>query len=188
MANYQKHEGKNITDGNNVVILYGMIEPTNPFYSKADYDHCLVYKMGSVSPAYETTMLQYVRSVEGQNARDVGDVLNKYTLSSEYPVSILQYLRNMGKLQLVPVDEIMIVLNSTTAFPLRNWVELEKGKREQTVENQPVVKNFEPTSQEMEVTIDNVDSIQDVQELEAILSVKEEEVRKLKEKLEKMKK
>lgn len=181
MANYQKHEGKNITDGNNVVILYGMIEPTNPFYSKADYDHCLVYKMGSVSPAYETTMLQYVRSVEGQNARDVGDVLNKYTLSSEYPVSILQYLHNMGKLQLVPVDEIMIVLNSTTAFPLRNWVELEKGKKEQpTVAAEPV--------RELEVTLDSVDSITDIDELEAVLSVKEEEVRKLKAKLEQLKK
>ena len=181
MANYQKHEGKNITDGNNVVILYGMIEPTNPFYSKADYDHCLVYKMGSVSPAYETTMLQYVRSVEGQNARDVGDVLNKYTLSSEYPVSILQYLHNMGKLQLVPVDEIMIVLNSTTAFPLRNWVELEKSKKEQpAVAAEPV--------RELEVTLDSVDSITDIDELEAVLSVKEEEVRKLKAKLEQLKK
>ena len=175
MANYQKHEGKNITDGNGVVILYGMIEATNPFYSKADYDHCLVYKMGSVSPAYETTMLQYVRSVEGQNAKNVGDVLNKYTLSAEYPVSILQFLKNMGKVQLVPVDEIMIVMNSTTAFPLRNWVDLE-------------LKNKEATENAPSVDIVDVDSVEDVEELETILAVKEEEVRKIKEKLKSLKK
>ena len=179
MANYQKHEGKNITDGNGVIILYGMIEPTNPFYSKADYDHCLVYKMGSVSPAYETTMLQYVRSVEGQNARDVGDVLNKYTLSAEYPVSILQFLKNVGKLQLVPVDEIMIVLNSTTAFPLRNWVDLELQKKKTDEISDTVAPS---------VDVVDVEAIEDVEELETILAVKEEEVRKIKEKLESLKK
>lgn len=183
MANYAKHEGKNISDGNGVIILYSMIEPTNPFYDKTDYEHCLVYKMGSISPAYETTMLQYVRSVEGQNAKNVGDVLNKYTLSSEFPVSILQYLKNMGKLHLVPVEEIMVVLNSSMAFPLKNLVEIERQKKENELNGSVSASVDSPA---MEVI--DPEQISDIDELETILAVKQEEVNKIKERIEQLKK
>lgn len=198
MPNYSKHEGKLTTDGNGVVILYGMIESTNPLATSEDYDHCFVYVLGSTSPAFETPLLQYVRSKEGQNARDVGDVLNKYTLGNESR-SILQTLRATDKIKKVSVDQVMIVLNSSMAFPLRNWVELNRPKKSNEIDSNKSepsdnvddsVFNQSFDAEEISNKSDNNSEeaiIESKEELKQMIEMLTEELKKAQEKYDRLK-
>lgn len=201
MPNYAKHEGKLTSDGNGVVILYGMIEAKNPLANGEDYDNCLVYVMGSTPPAFETPLLQYVRSTEGQNARDVGDVLNKYTLGNDSR-SILQTLRATNKIKKVPVDQVMVVLNSTLAFPLRNWVEINRPRNTENVVinepskvEQPSTVDINAFNEQLDVEDENKHSDTDEvsneiteskEELKEMIDLMEEELKRLKEKYNKV--
>lgn len=194
MPNYAKHEGKLTTNGAGVIILYGMIEKTNPLSTQEDYDNCLVYELGSTSPTFEAPMLQHVRSIEGQNARDVGDVLNKYTLGGNQSQSILQTLRATGKIKKVPVDIVNIVLNSSMAFPLRSWVEVNRPKTSipasETTEKpvEEVVENTADTS--VEEALDSFDKSEEESmsrdELEQIIASLREELAKMEDRLAKL--
>ena len=194
MPNYAKHEGKLTTNVAGVIILYGMIEKTNPLSTQEDYDNCLVYELGSTSPTFEAPMLQHVRSIEGQNARDVGDVLNKYTLGGNQSQSILQTLRATGKIKKVPVDIVNIVLNSSMAFPLRSWVEVNRPKSSipasETTEKpvEEVVENTADTS--VEEALDSFEKSEEEsmsrEELEQIIASLKEELAKMEDRLAKL--
>lgn len=175
-----KHEGKMTTDGNGVVVLYSKIDEGNPLTSHVDYNTALIYKMGSVSPAIEQVILDKVRSAEGQGSVNVGDVLNKYALNPEHPISILQFLESQKKIHRVPTREVLLILNSQLSLGLDVLVRNQLKEKGVDVDEPLTTMGSVEPSVVQTVDIDDVSTITDINELEALLSVKEEEIRNIK--------
>jgi hypothetical protein len=115
MAEMMKHIGQLENTGKNVVVVF-MALPE-------DDDHALVVDTDALPDQYNEALRRIVESVEGQQAKDLADVLGRRPSPDGSGMTMLQKLHASQRLMKVPVDLVHMTPARGMKFPLRQILE-----------------------------------------------------------------
>jgi hypothetical protein len=110
MMKPKRHVGKIASTDQRCVVAYMQIPSRE--------DHALVIPTDSLPPRYEQAVMDIVESNEGQADETLANVLGRRIM--ENGKSVLQSLHELGKLQAVPVSNILMLPQPNMPFPLEH--------------------------------------------------------------------
>lgn len=133
MANFEgmiKHTGIVTNTGKNVVVVFMQL-PGDP-------NNCLVIDTDSLPDMFNHSVRKVVESVEGQQSKNLGDVLARTMSPDGSNTTLLHKFHNAGKLQKVSVDLVSMTPKRGVNWPLRDILNsmknVEIGKETQAAD------------------------------------------------------
>jgi hypothetical protein len=111
MADMLKHIGQLENTGKNVVVVFMSLPQ--------DEDHALVVDTDALPDQYNEAIRRIVESVEGQEAKDLADILGRRPSPDGSGMTMLQKLHASQRLMKVPVDLVHMTPRRGMKFPLR---------------------------------------------------------------------
>ena len=115
MADMMKHIGQLENTGKNVVVVFMSLPE--------DGDNALVVDTDALPDQYNEALRRIVESVEGQQAKDLADVLGRRPSPDGSGMTMLQKLHASQRLMKVPVDLVHMTPARGMKFPLRQILE-----------------------------------------------------------------
>jgi hypothetical protein len=115
MAEMMKHIGQLENTGKNVVVVFMSLPE--------DGDNALVVDTDALPDQYNEALRRIVESVEGQQAKDLADVLGRRPSPDGSGMTMLQKLHASQRLMKVPVDLVHMTPARGMKFPLRQILE-----------------------------------------------------------------
>ena len=106
-----KHVGQLLNTGKNVVVVYMQL-PNDP-------DHAVVIDTDSLPDSYNEVLRRVVESEDGQNSTSISEILARRMSPDGSQLTLLQKFHEAGKLQRVPVDNIVMTPKRGIQWPLR---------------------------------------------------------------------
>jgi hypothetical protein len=113
MSDFQgmtKHVGVLNNTGKNVVVVF-MRLPNDP-------NHALVVDTDALPDQYNESLRKIVESVEGQQAKDLADVIGRRMSPDGSNLTLLEKFHNAGRLEKVPVNLITMTPRKGLRWPL----------------------------------------------------------------------
>lgn len=114
MSGLKRHVGQIKNTGQRCVVVFMQL-PERP-------DHALVIPTDSLPDRVEHAVMQILESPEGQANPCLAHVMNA-RLMPEMGRSVLRYLHETGRLQAVPIDNMVMLPMPNMPFPLRKIIE-----------------------------------------------------------------
>jgi hypothetical protein len=111
MANLLKHIGQLENTGKQVVVVF-MSLPN-------DEENALVVDTDALPDQYNEALRKIVESVEGQQSKDLGEILGRRPAPDGSSLTMLQKLHAAQRLMKVPVDLVHMTPARGMKFPLR---------------------------------------------------------------------
>lgn len=118
MAEMLKHIGQLSNTGKNVVVVFMSLPQ--------DVDNALVIDTDALPDQYNEAIRRIVESVEGQEAKDLADILGRRPSPDGSGMTMLQKLHASQRLMKVPVDLVHMTPKRGMAFPLRQIIDAMK--------------------------------------------------------------
>jgi hypothetical protein len=118
MAEMMKHIGQMENTGKQVVVVF-MSLPN-------DDEHALVIDTDALPDQYNEALRKIVESVEGQQSKDLGELLGRRPAPDGTGATMLQKLHAAQRLDKVPVDLVHMTPARGMKFPLRQILEAMK--------------------------------------------------------------
>lgn len=118
MVQMLKHVGQLENTGKNVVVVF-MSLPN-------DENNALVIDTDALPDQYNEALRRIVESTEGQEARDLADILGRRPSPDGSNLTMLQKLHEGQRLMKVPVDLVAMTPRRDMKFPLRQVLEAMK--------------------------------------------------------------
>ena len=115
MAEMLKHIGQLSNTGKNVVVVFMSLPQ--------DVDNALVVDTDALPDQYNEALRRIVESVEGQEAKDLADILGRRPSPDGSGMTMLQKLHASQRLMKVPVDLVHMTPKRGMKFPLRQILE-----------------------------------------------------------------
>lgn len=106
-----KHTGVLANTGKNVVVVF-MSLPDDP-------NHALVVDTDALPDSFNEALRKVVDSVDGQQAKNLADVLARRMSPDGSNMTLLQKFHAAGRLQKVPVDNVNMTPRRGVSWPLR---------------------------------------------------------------------
>lgn len=113
MSDFQgmtKHVGVLNNTGKNVVVVF-MRLPNDP-------NHALVVDTDALPDQYNESLRKIVESVEGQQAKDLADVIGRRMSPDGSNLTLLEKFHNAGRLEKVPVNLVTMTPRKGIRWPL----------------------------------------------------------------------
>ena len=124
MAEMLKHIGMLENTGKNVVVVF-MSLPN-------DEENALVIDTDALPDQYNEALRRIVESVEGQQAKDLADILGRRPSPDGSSQTMLQKLHVSQRLMKVPVDIVHMTPRRGMKFPLRSILDQMKKNDSET--------------------------------------------------------
>jgi len=124
MAEMMRHTGILNNTGKNVVVAF-MSLPQDP-------DHALVIDTDALPDQFNESLRKIVESVDGQNAKDLADVLARRMSPDGSNTTLLQKFHESGRLQRVPVSLVTMTPRKGLNWPLQQVLEAMKEEEKTT--------------------------------------------------------
>lgn len=124
MADMLKHIGQLENTGKNVVVVFMSLP--------GDEDNALVIDTDALPDQYNEALRRIVESVEGQQSKDLADILGRRPAPDGSGQTMLQKLHLSQRLMKVPVDLVAMTPRRDMKFPLRQIIENMKQVDAQT--------------------------------------------------------
>lgn len=118
MADMLKHIGQLENTGKNVVVVFMSLP--------GDEDNALVVDTDALPDQYNEALRRIVESVEGQQSKDLADILGRRPAPDGSGQTMLQKLHLSQRLMKVPVDLVAMTPRRDMKFPLRQILETMK--------------------------------------------------------------
>jgi len=118
MAEMMKHIGQMENTGKQVVVVF-MSLPN-------DEDNALVIDTDALPDQYNEALRKIVESVEGQQSKDLGELLGRRPAPDGTGTTMLQKLHGAQRLMKVPVDLVHMTPARGMKFPLRQILDAMK--------------------------------------------------------------
>ncbi len=118
MAEMLKHIGMLENTGKNVVVVFMSLPQ--------DEDNALVIDTDALPDQYNEALRRIVESIEGQQAKDLGDILGRRPSPDGSGQTMLQKLHVSQRLMKVPVDLVHMTPRRGMKFPLRQILDTMK--------------------------------------------------------------
>lgn len=115
MAEMMKHIGQMENTGKAVVVVFMSLP--------GDEDNALVIDTDALPDQYNEALRRIVESVEGQQSKDLADLLGRRPAPDGSSLTMLQKLHASQRLMKVPVDLIHMTPARGMKFPLRQILE-----------------------------------------------------------------
>lgn len=112
MAEMMKHTGILTNTGKNVVVVFMSLP--------GDADHALVIDTDALPDQFNDSLRRVVESTDGQNAKDLAEVLARKASPDGSNMSLLEKFHHAGRLQKVTVDNVTMVPRKGINWPLRD--------------------------------------------------------------------
>ena len=109
-----KHVGQLSNTGKNVVVVFMQLPD--------DENHALVIDTDALPDSYNESLRRVLESDEGQNSRQLADILARRMSPDGSNLSLLQKFHEAGRLQKVPVDLVNMTPRRGVIWPLRDVV------------------------------------------------------------------
>lgn len=113
MSDFQgmtKHVGVLNNTGKNVVVVF-MRLPNDP-------NHALVVDTDALPDQYNESLRKIVESVEGQQSKDLADVIGRRMSPDGSNLTLLEKFHNAGRLEKVPVNLVTMTPRKGVRWPL----------------------------------------------------------------------
>lgn len=123
MAQMLKHIGQLENTGKNVVVVFMSLP--------GDDDHALVIDTDALPDQYNEALRRIVESTEGQEAKDLADILGRRPSPDGSNLTMLQKLHEGQRLMKVPVDLVAMTPRRDMKFPLRQIIQAMKQAESQ---------------------------------------------------------
>lgn len=107
-----KHVGVLNNTGKNVVIVYMSLP--------GDENHALVVDVDALPDSYNDSLRRIVESEEGQQAKDLAEVLGRRMSPDGSNLTLLNKFHSAGRLQKVPVELVTMTPRKGLRWPLRD--------------------------------------------------------------------
>ena len=124
MAEMLKHIGMLENTGKNVVVVFMSLPE--------DENNALVIDTDALPDQYNEALRRIVESAEGQQAKDLGDILGRRPSPDGSSQTMLQKLHVSQRLMKVPVDIVHMTPRRGMKFPLRQILETMKQADRET--------------------------------------------------------
>jgi hypothetical protein len=111
MAEMMKHIGQMENTGKQVVVVFMSLP--------GDDEHALVIDTDALPDQYNEALRKIVESVEGQQSKDLGELLGRRPAPDGTGATMLQKLHAAQRLDKVPVDLVHMTPARGMKFPLR---------------------------------------------------------------------
>jgi len=111
MADMMKHIGQLENTGKQVVVVFMSLP--------GDDEHALVIDTDALPDQYNEALRKIVESVEGQQSKDLGELLGRRPAPDGTGATMLQKLHAAQRLDKVPVDLVHMTPARGMKFPLR---------------------------------------------------------------------
>lgn len=118
-----KHVGVVTNTGKNVVVVF-MTLPD-------DENNALVVDVDALPDTFNESLRRIVESEEGQNAKNLADVLGRRMSPDGSNLTLLNKFHQAGRLQKVPVDLIAMTPRKGVRWPLREILNAMKQQKEE---------------------------------------------------------
>lgn len=118
-----KHVGVISNTGKNVVVVFMNLPD--------DENHALVVDTDALPDTFNESLRRIVESEEGQNAKNLADVLGRRMSPDGSNLTLLNKFHQAGRLQKVPVDLITMTPRKGIRWPLREIVNAMKQQQEE---------------------------------------------------------
>ena len=115
MAEMLKHIGQLENTGKAVVVVFMSLP--------GDEDNALVIDTDALPDQYNEALRRIVESVEGQQSKDLADILGRRPAPDGSSMTMLQKLHASQRLMKVPVDLVHMTPKRGMKFPLRQILE-----------------------------------------------------------------
>jgi hypothetical protein len=123
MAQMLKHIGQLENTGKNVVVVFMSLP--------GDDDNALVVDTDALPDQYNEALRRIVESTEGQEAKDLADILGRRPAPDGSNLTMLQKLHEGQRLMKVPVDLVAMTPRRDMKFPLRQIIQAMKQAESQ---------------------------------------------------------
>jgi len=109
-----KHVGVLNNTGKNVVVVYMSLP--------GDENHALVVDVDALPDSYNDSLRRIVESDEGQQAKDLAEVLGRRMSPDGSNLTLLNKFHSAGRLQKVPVELVTMTPRKGLRWPLRDII------------------------------------------------------------------
>jgi hypothetical protein len=123
MAEMLKHIGMLENTGKNVLVVFMSLP--------GDDNNALVIDTDALPDQYNEALRRIVESTEGQESRDLADILGRRPSPDGSGMTMLQKLHASQRLMKVPVDLVHMTPRRGMKFPLRQIIEAMKQAQSQ---------------------------------------------------------
>jgi hypothetical protein len=119
-----KHVGVVTNTGKNIVIVFMSLPD--------DENNALVVDVDALPDTFNESLRRIVESDEGQNAKNLADVLGRRMSPDGSNLTLLNKFHQAGRLQKVPVDLITMTPRKGVLWPLRDVLNAMKQQKEES--------------------------------------------------------
>lgn len=119
-----KHVGVVTNTGKNVVVAFMNLPD--------DDNNALVIDVDALPDTFNESLRRIVESEEGQNAKNLADVLGRRMSPDGSNLTLLNKFHQAGRLQKVPVDLIAMTPRKGVRWPLREILNAMKQQKEES--------------------------------------------------------
>ena len=124
MAEMMKHTGILSNTGKNIVVVF-MSLPEDPEFA-------LIIDTDALPDSFNESLRKIVESVEGQNSKDLADILARRMSPDGSNTTLLQKFHDAGRLQKVGIDLVVMTPRKGLNWPLRQVLEAMKQEEQTT--------------------------------------------------------
>lgn len=150
MTSFKKHTGKLIPTDTKCVVLYMQIP--------GRADHALIVESDSLPDRYHQAVMDAIESNEGQEAKNLADVLGRRPFPDGGGIDIMNALHTAGLLRPISIDLVAMSPAPGVAYPLREILEAMGTIDSQDQENVPITDENDPTKTRFNPHSHNVES------------------------------